>query len=79
MSHPYIHEAEKHTIVRMNQRRCSTQDIIDATGRAKTTVYRILAMHRATGDVVVRNLPLGRRRALSALDSQVCISYTALH
>jgi len=70
-THPYIHEAEKFTMVRMHDRGCSAKDSADATGRGYTTVCRALAKHRTTGSVVTRNWPVGRKRILGALDVQV--------
>ena len=58
--HPYIHEAEKRMMVSMNGRGYSAKDIADATGRADSTIYRMLAKHRNTGNVVMHNLPIVR-------------------
>lgn len=75
-THPYVHEAEKLTMVRMHDRGYSSKDIAEATGRGYSTVCRTLAKRRTTGEVVTRNQPIGRKRVLNALDVQVSsISY----
>jgi transposase len=76
--HPFIHEAEKSMMVCMNGRGYSAKDIATATGRADSTIYRILAKHRNTGSVVTHNLPIGRRRTLGIVDVQVCVMYHSL-
>jgi transposase len=70
-SHPHITEIEKLMIVRMNTRGYTVKDIACATGYGSSTIYRILAKHRDTGNVVTRNLPAGCKRKLSATDVQV--------
>lgn len=69
--HPYITETEKLLMVRMSEEGLNVADIVRATHRSLPTVYRVLALYRDTGDVVMRNLLAGRRRTLSGLDSQV--------
>ena len=70
-SHPHINEIEKLMVVRMNSRGYTMKDIACVTGYGSSTLYRILANHRDTGDVVTRNLPVGCKRKLSATGVQV--------
>lgn len=69
--HLYIHEAEKRMVVHMSSRGYNVKDIVGATGYGTSTIYRILAKHRDTGNVVTRNHPVGRKRKLGATDVQV--------
>ena len=80
-SHHPINEAEKLLVVRMNSRGYNVKNIVDATGYGSSTVYRILAKHRDTGDVVTRKFPAGRKRKLGAADVQVhvMLHMLALH
>jgi transposase len=51
-------------IVRLRESGLSAKEISSRLDRGESTVFRILALHRKTGDIIARNLACGRPRKL---------------
>ena len=72
MTYHYIPEAQKQLVLTMFLRGMTTEDIMDATGMGKTTIFRIKRNWKRTGRVVQKSLEHGRPRVLSSLEVSVC-------
>lgn len=77
--HPFIPIEEKRHMVQLRQQGCDVAEIARQKGRDWSTVYRVLRIYRATGEVVTSNLPIGRPRSLDMFDVLVrCMLWTLI-